>query len=319
MLKAAACLPLLYPRSALAAAPPAKRVRQLPDKTDSVLNVAWSANGKKIAAGGLHEEIWVWNAETGKIEKIFEPKCSDIHMLTFSPDGKWLAVGGSRATRLYELPSPKSNDAALDGFTGSVPLIAFSHDGKRIAAADEDGKLQVFDSLGLHPVEASEQGGSGALAWSPDNSQIVIGDITKLRVFEAGTGKLIWRLDETPNTVKSAVWSANGKLIAYGCANNNIYLVDSKDGKLIRKFEGHTDGVHSLAFTPNDAGLLSGSADKTIGVWEVATGKNTAFAQVCEQAVTSVAFSPDGKQCAVGGYTDFITIFEVPQSGITAR
>jgi len=289
------------------------RSRRFAQETGSILWVTWSSDGKRIAAGGVEDTIWVWDAGTGRLERQLTPMCSEVSMFSFSPDSKWLAVGGKRETRLYDLSTGKSDNGVLDGFTDGVPLMAFSPDGKRIAGADEDGKLIFFDNTGLHGLSASEQGGSHAIAWSPDSRQVVIGDITKLRVFDASTGKLVWRWDDTPNTVKSLAWSKDGTKIAFGCANNAIYLLDAVKGKQIRKFEGHHEMVHSIAFAAEDTRLLSADG-KVGGVWEIATGKNLAFMTVGEMDgnTTSVAFSPDGKQCAVGGYTAHITVYDLP-------
>jgi len=294
-----------------AIAPKGHRSRKFPEDTNSILWVSWSSDGKRIAAGGVVDYVWVWNVSTGRLEWKLSPVCSEVSMFSFSPDSKWLAVGGKRETRLYDLSTGKYAVAALEGFTGGVPLIAFSPDGKRIAAADEGGTLIFFDNMGLHGLRASEQGGSFAIAWSPDSKQVVIGDINKLRVFDASTGKLVWRWDETPNTIKSLAWSKDGTQIAFGCANNAIYLVDAVKGKQIRKIEGHHEMVHSIAFAAEDTRLLTADS-KVVGVWEIATGKNLAFLTVCEDNTTSVAFSPDGKQCAVGGYTAYTTVYDLP-------
>ncbi len=57
LLRMAMFVPFPQVRAANAAnavPPRAKRVRQLPDTTNCLLCVTWSAGGKLIAAGGLH-------------------------------------------------------------------------------------------------------------------------------------------------------------------------------------------------------------------------------------------------------------------------
>src|SRR4051812_18162832 len=64
-------------------APKGHRSRQFAQETGSILWVSWSADGKRIAAGGVQDLIWVWDAGTGHLEWKLSPVCSEVSMFSF--------------------------------------------------------------------------------------------------------------------------------------------------------------------------------------------------------------------------------------------
>jgi WD40 repeat protein len=68
--------------------------------------------------------------------------------LTFSPDGKRLAVGGFGTIRVWEVGTEKAS-WQFNGHRGQVTGLAFSPDGKRLASAGEDSTVLVWDVSGI--------------------------------------------------------------------------------------------------------------------------------------------------------------------------
>ena len=168
--------------------------------------VAWSADGKRFAAGTngaggeLPEagEVRVWDAETGKSHHSFKVKAevmpgewASAGDVTISPDGKRVAApvtAGSRgapagllieatgaSVRVWDLESGKSTQP-VKGLTASVGRVLFSPDGKRLAIEGADKMVRILDAESGEELAAlSCPDRVAAVAFSPDGSLLAAG------------------------------------------------------------------------------------------------------------------------------------------------
>ncbi len=104
--------------------------------------LAYSPDGKKIAAVGCGRAITLWDAVTGKEVCQFPNRGQPIG-LAFSPDGKILATTGTPC-QLWEVATGKEL-RQLTGHANAVRSIAFSPDGKRVATASADASIRLWD------------------------------------------------------------------------------------------------------------------------------------------------------------------------------
>jgi len=67
-----------------------------------------------------------------------------VHAIAFSPDGKWLASGGSdKIIRIGNAANGKQV-GLLTGHTDWVPSLAFSPDGKWPASVSTDNTIMLW-------------------------------------------------------------------------------------------------------------------------------------------------------------------------------
>jgi WD40 repeat protein len=65
--------------------------------------------------------------------------------VAFSPDGQWIAVGGSTdEVRVYKTDTGE-RVASFKGHEGGVYSLAFAPDGGHMAAAGFDGTVRIYD------------------------------------------------------------------------------------------------------------------------------------------------------------------------------
>ncbi len=131
----------------------AKVVAEFSSKQNGLHHLAFSADGKLLAGTGKQASaVWVWSVDD-KSEKavIREIPFSNIHAMALSPDGATLAVAatafsGGDATRGVELfdVAKKQKTGALPGLRQPVTALAFSRDGRRLAAGDHLGAIRVW-------------------------------------------------------------------------------------------------------------------------------------------------------------------------------
>jgi WD40 repeat protein len=183
-----------------------KIVHQSDKLSTAASSVAWSADGKRYAAGTngaggeLPEagEVLVWDSEKGKILHNFKVKpevdygeWASAGDVAFSRDGKQIAApatAGSRgapagliiedtgaSVRVWDLATGKSTQP-VKGLKASVGRVVFSPDGKRLATGGSDKVVRVWDvATGKELVALTSPGQVNVVAFSPDGKSLAGG------------------------------------------------------------------------------------------------------------------------------------------------
>jgi len=124
------------------------------------LGLAWSSDGKKLAAVGalMHPDsgadegmILIWDAETGKMEQLLTEGMNGYRLWTvaWSPDGRFLACGTIGRELLVWNMVTNTPLASLQGHRDMIDRLAWSPDGYRLASVARDGTLQIWDLSSL--------------------------------------------------------------------------------------------------------------------------------------------------------------------------
>jgi WD40 repeat protein len=107
------------------------------------------------------------------------------------------------------------------------------------------------------------------------------------------------RLEGHNDSVRSVIFSPDGKTLATASYDKTIVLWDIKTGKKKHIFRGHKKYVNSVSFSPNGKTLATGSDDTTVKLWNVATGTEIpTLIKGHKDSVRSVSFSRDGNTLA---------------------
>jgi RNA polymerase sigma factor (sigma-70 family) len=317
------------------------------------LVAAVSQDGKVLATMNGAGVIRLWDMETGKEKRPLAASPSALLGIAYQADGKSLVtVGDDRAVRAWDAATgrllgpprmqvqgdaPRFAGAAkllvndhdkemvrlLDPATGKLLLEAPGHeavvsaDGKRLAAATKDGRVQVFDTdtgkvvqTMVLPREAdnSKSPYPALRGLSADGQSLVVqGDIVSVWAVATGKQKTSWSLyrnkvlektketpafpkgkkgnpfRSTPRTILGVAVSPDGSKIAFG-------LSQQRD-------PGPGGGAYLLS---NLLLILETATGKLIHQTEVDDG--TLFHRL--------VFSPDGKLVATGGQGT-VSVWEV--------
>jgi dipeptidyl aminopeptidase/acylaminoacyl peptidase len=191
----------------------------------------------------------------------------------------WIAVARHGVVELLDAKSGKQR-RKLTGLTGDVTDVAFSRDGKLLAAACGEPGL-----FGLAVVWDTK-------TWKP---------VAKLKGHHDG--------------LYCVAISPDGRTLATGSYDQKIKLWDLAKKTELRQLDGHNGPVHDLAFHPTGKILASASGDRTVKLWDVATGKRLDTLGQPEKDQYTVAFSPDGKRVVAGGVDNRIRVWAVTRMG----
>jgi WD40 repeat protein len=117
------------------------------------LNLAFSPDGKRLAAGGENNLVKIWDVRTGKVLQTLSGHRGDIDTVAFSHDGRWIASGSEDST--VKVWDGRSGEPvhSFRGHTGIVTSVAFSPDNRRLISGSRDHTVKVWDisKLGEEP------------------------------------------------------------------------------------------------------------------------------------------------------------------------
>jgi WD40 repeat protein/nucleoside phosphorylase/predicted nucleotidyltransferase len=140
----------------------------------SVLSVAWSPDGTRIAATCDDKVIRVWSTETGQLVSTYRFRSEAANHITWSPNSQYLASAHTDHTAQIWDTFTKKKVMAYHKHTDSVRCIAWSPDGTSVATASNDKTVHIWDPLTgkCIYVYRGHANWTTSVTWSPDGTRI---------------------------------------------------------------------------------------------------------------------------------------------------
>jgi WD40 repeat protein len=276
--------------------------------------VAFSPDGKTIAAGSRDGTVKLWDVLSGQVVQTIRGYVANARSVAFSPDGNLLACGSwqgaVKTAKVWDVT--RGQELASFVCESEVAAVAFSPDGKTLASGCW-GSVMLWD-LATKKELANINTVSGAIrpangvAFSPDGQTLAaVLDSGTMQLWDLATG--LKRFTVSGGTSTSAAFSPDGATVASGGWDQLVTLWDPDTGKERTRLKGHRDIVASVAFSPDGKTLASGSHDRSVILWDLATGRQRIFGHMA--AIRSVSFSPDGMSLASGSDDGSVKIWDL--------
>ena len=221
-----------------------------------VTALAWSPDGRRIAAGYAVGGVRVWDAVTG--EELLSLKRSRLaRSVAWSSDGRRITTASGDGVRVWDAVTGEEL-LSLDDWVLSV---AWSPDGRRIATAS--GDVRVWDAVtGENVLSLKHDHWLESVAWSPDGKRIATGSVFGVRVWDAVTGEELLSL-ERGHWVESVAWSPNGRHILTKSRRNEIRIWDVTSGEQVSFFITALPEGEYVALSADQTKVIGASA----GAW----------------------------------------------------
>ena len=203
---------------------------------------------------------------------------------------------------------------------GCVLSVAFSPDGKWLAAGESNGTIPIWEIASGRKLMTLRHHTSWVWSvlfaphpYDPEQQILVsVSDDYQVKLWDLQTGNPLRTLLGHQRSVNTLALSPDGRWIASGSQDATIRLWNlQQPDQPPRILAGHSQRVWSVAFSPTAQILASASEDHTVKLWNLANGE-------CYQTMAKdpnsngiVAFSPDGSLLASGGPDHMICLWQI--------
>jgi WD40 repeat protein/transcriptional regulator with XRE-family HTH domain len=289
-----------------------------------VESVQFSPDGETLAAGTGAGNVWLWNVTSlaHPVEFAGMPLTGptmQVSGVAFSPDGRLLAVSSQdKKVWLWRLGAGGLGgagsagsavpDGTLTGAKNWVDAVAFSPDGRSLAAGTSDASVLVWN-VATRAVSQTLPAAQPVTSVTWDGPERIVST-------DAEGTILLWSLPTpvlaTDNAPSSVAYSPDGKTLAVGGQNVQIWNTASRELVATHQLPANVF-VNGLAYSPNGAVIASAYNNGTTALLDAKTlaPLGTPFTVTKFGNAETVAFSPDGKTLATGADDGTVRLWSV--------
>jgi WD40 repeat protein/serine/threonine protein kinase len=232
-----------------------------------VTGLAFAPGGEWLASADRDRNVIIWDLAQRRPRLRFDLTLrgqTENHCLVVSPDGRWIAsshgvyesangrqvVGFDDASRIYGLTfSADGRWLALADASGN--LLLWDTETWRIAYQANIAPAQLI-----------------SVSFSPDGEWLVTGeDQGTVRLWSARPLRQVAELGRHKARVKSVAFSPGGEEVVSAGDDKTICLWDVQRRNLITRVGTHTSPVLSVAFSPDGKQIVSGERDHSVRLY----------------------------------------------------
>jgi WD40 repeat protein len=257
--------------------------------------VAFSPDGRLLAAGDGASQVTLWDTDTGQSVRVLHggpPGAPEIDRaigsLAFSPDGTRLGAGlgmptmsvldyGRQAVKVWD-PRTGNEVGSWGAHANTIAGLAFAPDGRRLATASHDGTVKLWEAGTWRELRS----------WTAES--------ISARRTRAGASAA----DQPPRShaFDAVAFAPDGRSLAAGLEDGTIVAWDLASGRERHARRGHSSFVYDLAYSRDGRTLASAGWDRLVKLWDARTGRELRVLRGHGNQVMGVAFAPDSRTLA---------------------
>lgn len=242
-----------------------------------------------------------------------------VQAMSISPDGKQFVLGGSKLTLWNTSDSMPTIDLLSefkpDDVERPIRCVAFSPDGKLLAAGDQSGRLRIWAlpelrqtvSIRAHDARLTQ------LAFSPNSQLLATTSYSgEVRMWKSEDGSQAQKFKAHSQEISRLVFLSD-RLLACASSETNVWNVESGKKETVLS-KGNVMGP-ALGLSNDRQTLVFADTDSKAIVWDVQ--KSAAVGtELRALAAHLISISPDGKWLAAYCHDSNIRICDVARGRI---
>lgn len=294
----------------------------LDNHSDSVVDLAFSPSGDRLATASPMGEVIIWDvpgsldAGTGRRAATVAAQSrlasnGNVTKVTFAGEDS-LILSYLGEVEVWGLANPDGPSLTPLGDTKLSTVQATNPDQTRLATAGQDGVTRIWDMTTGEEllVLARHTAPVNGAAFTPDGRRLVTVDRAgNLRVWDVRPQLLG---EQTTLSVDAGVFdvalSPDEKQMALGSVTGAASLWDLASGQRLHTFGGGGP-VYRVAYSPDGEQLATVGSDNQIRIWDVESGQELltfsghggGVASGLFPGTLDVAYSPDGDRLVTAG------------------
>lgn len=283
---------------------------------DSVVEVTFNHDGSRLASWSRDGNIKIWDPDQDQRFRHYTAK-----RMVFSSDGVAVAIDTGSSIEVRDaLNWHALVTIPIVGGCLSPNSLAFSPDGKRIAAVDYSAKrsegnrvIKIWDLEANSQLHVLEVPGSNIdnFLWSPDGEIVVAADSSGAsNIWDATTWESLGRRVGLGNAI--VAFSPDGRLVVSTRSRKVAVVWDPYTGKVELTLSGHTESITDCAFAPDGNSIATASQDGTMLLWNAKAGtvRKRLHGHTHYHYPMAVEFSPDGTRLVSGGNDQTLIVWD---------
>jgi tricorn protease-like protein len=234
-----------------------------------LVHMAYSPDGTRLAYCENSTKAGLLDLRSGKLIEIsaggYQPD------LAFSPDGKLLATGGTKAM-LWDATTGVRLRTFDSDLAGAL-TVRFSPNGKTLAIGNRNSTTRLFDTTSGRLLHVLKKQSSQELKFSPDGKLLAVAYVDgSVALWNAADGTLARSKKTSGSELYSLDWSPAGDVLVTSGSESKITLWNPADLSILKELESppwviqvrfNHDGTR--LFTAG--GSLMKSPDRKVTVW----------------------------------------------------
>jgi sugar lactone lactonase YvrE len=230
--------------------------------------LAWSPDGRLLAASLEGQGIWMWEAATGK--ELWHAARNGV--IAFAPDGKTLVNGGWDQCLTFQDPITGKVQSVLMDDKKITHAVAFSPDGSMLATSHQENQVSSQDCT--------------------------------ICLRDPATGRVRRTLKTHHFIPFSISFSADSKWLASSGIDGSVCVWEAATATEILRRAGHNGWVRQVEFGPDGRTVLSASDDLTALLWSLHRGQDRGGRRPLERLWSDLASEPAKAHRATWEFTD---------------
>jgi WD40 repeat protein len=268
-------------------------------------------DGKRLATVKADGSVGIVDAASGELlqtlpassppQRIFEVALSNDHLATAA------VIGEKKYIDIWTAPAGRRKSWASLRLAGleDVSALAFSADGKHLAAAGGSPDLTIWDAESGHKKTSLSTHYAGSIqtfAFSADGQDLATsGDDGEVTLWNARTLTELWQLPRESGSPREPVtglsFSVTGELAtstAGGAATWSVEQGHSKRRFPAKPSVGQEPAVLNVAFSPTGEYLATAGESGSVKIWAARTGAQISTIPTGRRKVERAVFTPPG-------------------------